>query len=61
MVSTESMGQEQRQLCHVGQIKGNQHSGKYERMTFFNEKVFFRFHDLGDQLLVNWLLAITHH
>lgn len=44
--------QEQCQLCHVGQIKGNQHSGKYGRITFLMKRYFLDFVIWGTSYLL---------
>ena len=39
----KNVGQEQRQLHHLGQIEGHEHRSKYAMMMFFNEKIFLDF------------------
>lgn len=39
----KNVGQEERQLHHLGQIEGHEHRGKYAMMMFFNEKIFLDF------------------
>ena len=57
----KNVGQEQRQLHHLGQIEGHEHRSKYAMMMFFNEKIFLDFMIWGAGSLFNWLLEITHH
>lgn len=48
----KTMGQEQCQLHHLGQIKGHEHGGQYAKMTFFNEKVILDFTIWGASYLL---------